>query len=31
MLPKLHKSKKINEIIKIKRTEYIRIDEDISV
>ena len=31
MLPKLHKSKKINEIIKIKRTEYIRIDEDILV
>ena len=31
MLPKLHKSKKISEIIKIKRTEYIRIDEDILV
>ena len=29
MLPKLHKSKEINEIIKIKRTEYIQIDEDI--
>ena len=29
MLPKLHKSKKINEIIEIKRTEYIQIDEDI--
>ena len=25
MLPKLHKSKKINEIIEIKRTEYIQI------
>ena len=31
MLSKLHKSKKINEIIEIKRTEYIQIDEDISV
>ena len=31
MLPKLHKSKKINEIIEIKRTEYIQIDEDILV
>ena len=31
MLPKLHKSKKINGIIEIKRTEYIQIDEDISV
>ena len=29
MLPKLHKSKKINEIIEIKPTEYIKIDEDI--
>ena len=30
MLPKLHKSKEIlNEIIEIKRTEYIEIDEDI--
>ena len=28
MLPNLHKSKKINEIIEIKRTEYIQIDED---
>ena len=26
MLPKLHKSKKINEIIEINRTEYIQID-----
>ena len=31
MLPKLYKSKKINEIIEIKRTECIQIDEDISV
>ena len=31
MLPKLHISKKINEIIEIKRTEYIQIDEDILV
>ena len=29
MLPKLHKSKKINKIIEIKRTEYIQTDEDI--
>ena len=29
MLPKLHKSKKINEIVEIKRTEYIQIDKDI--
>ena len=29
MLPKLHKSKKINEIIERKRTEYIQIDKDI--
>ena len=29
MLLKLHKSKEINEIIEIKRTEYIQIDEDI--
>ena len=28
MLPKLHKSKEINEFIEIKRTEYIQIDED---
>ena len=28
MFSKLHKSKKINEIIEIKRTEYIQIDED---
>ena len=31
MLSKLHKSKKINEIIEIKRTEYIQIDEDILI
>ena len=31
MLPKLHKSKKINEIIEIKRTEYIQIDENILI
>ena len=31
MLPKLHKSKKINKIIEIKRTEYIQIDEDILI
>ena len=31
MLPKLHKSKKTNEIIEIKLTEYIQIDEDILV
>ena len=31
MLPKLHKLKKINEIIEIKRTEYIQIDEDILI
>ena len=31
MLPKLHKSKEINEIIEIKRTEYIQIDEDILI
>ena len=31
MLPKLQKSKKINGIIEIKRTEYIQIDEDILV
>ena len=29
MLPKLHKSKEIKEIIGIKRTEYIQIVEDI--
>ena len=31
MLPKLHKSKEINEIIEIKRTGYIQIDEDILI
>ena len=31
MLPKLHKSKEINEIIQKKRTEYIQIDEDILI
>ena len=31
MLPKLHKSKKVKEIIEIKRTEYIQIDEDILI
>ena len=31
MVPKLHKSKKINEIIEIKRSEYIQIDEDILI
>ena len=31
MLPKLHKSKKINEVIEIKRTEYIQMDENILV
>ena len=31
MLPKLHKSKKINEIIEIKRTEHIQIDENILI
>ena len=31
MLPKLHKLKKINEIIEIKRIEYIQIDEDILI
>ena len=31
MLPKLHKSKEINEIIQRKRTEYIQIDEDILI
>ena len=31
MLHKLHKSKKINEIIEIKRTEYIQKDEDLLV
>ena len=30
-LPKLHKSKEINEIIEIRRTEYIQIDEDILI
>ena len=29
MLPKLHKSKGIKEIIEIKLTEYIRIDKDV--
>ena len=28
ILPKLHKSKEINEIIETKRTEYIQIDKD---
>ena len=31
MLLKLHKSKEINEIIEIKRTGYIQIDEDILI
>ena len=31
MLPKLYKSKKINEIIEIKCTEYIQIDENILI
>ena len=31
MLPKLHKSKEINKMIEIKRTEYIQIDEDILI
>ena len=31
MLPRLHKSNKINEIIEIKCTEYIQIDEDILI
>ena len=31
MLPKLHKSKRINEIIKEKQTEYIHINENILV
>ena len=31
MLPKLHKSKEINEIIEIKRTEYIEIGKDILI
>ena len=31
MLPKLHKSKEINEIIEIKRAEYSQIDEDILI
>ena len=31
MHPKLRKAKKINEIIEIKRTEYIQIDEGILV
>ena len=31
MLPKLHKSNDINEIIEIKRTGYIQIDEDILI
>ena len=29
MLPNLYKSKEINKIIEIKRTEYIQLDEDI--
>ena len=31
MLPKLHKSKEINDIIQRKRAEYIQIDEDILI
>ena len=31
VVPKLYKSKEINEIIEIKRTEYIQIDEDIII
>ena len=31
MLPKSNKSKEINEIIEIKRTEYIQIDEDVLI
>ena len=31
MLPKLHKSKEINEIIELKLTEYIQIDKDILI
>ena len=31
MIPKLHKSKKINEIIEIKCTGYIQIDEGILI
>ena len=31
MLPKLRKSKEINKIIEIKRTEYTQIDEDILI
>ena len=31
MLPKLHKSKEINEIIQRKHTEYIQIDDDILI
>ena len=31
MLPKLHKSKEINEIMEIKHTMYIQMDEDILI
>ena len=31
MLPKLHKSKEINEIIEIKFTDYIQTDENILI
>ena len=31
MLPKSHKSRKVNEIIETKRTEYIKIGEDIFI
>ena len=31
MLPKLHKSKETKEIIEIKRTKHIQIDEDILI
>ena len=31
MFPKLHKSKEINDIIEIKRTEYIQIDKDVLI
>ena len=31
MLPKSHKSRKVNEIIEIERTEYIKIGEDIFI
>ena len=31
ILPKLHKTKEINQIVEIKPTEYIQIDEDILI